>query len=109
MSRSPHFDREQMAQAGLEVVRQSDWEKVSMRSVSASLGVSPMALYRLIAGADGLRALVADAAASDELHPLDSDSLEESLRAWAVRAYYTLVSLPGFASFVLLHWTELPS
>lgn len=108
MSRSARFDLEQVAQAGLEVVRQSGWERVSMRSISASLRVSPMALYRLIADADELRALVADAAVSGDLHPVDSESLEESLRSWSVRSYDTLVALPGLASFVLLHWTELP-
>jgi hypothetical protein len=66
-----------------------------------------MALYRLVSDADELRALVADTAA-DELQPLGAESLEESLRAWAIRAYDALVALPGLASFVLLRWTELP-
>jgi AcrR family transcriptional regulator len=108
MSRASRFDREQVALAGLEVVRRSGWEKVSTRSVSASLGVSPMALYRLVADADELLAAVADAAANG-LRPPCADSLEASLRIWAIRAYDALVGLPGLASFVLLHWTELPS
>jgi AcrR family transcriptional regulator len=107
MSRASRFDREQVALAGLEVVRLSGWEKVSTRSISAALGVSPMALYRLVDDAEELRVLVADAAA-DELQPLRAASLEESLRIWALRAYETLDTLPGLATFVLLHWTELP-
>jgi AcrR family transcriptional regulator len=107
MSRAAQFDRQMVALAGLEVVRRSGWGKVSTRSVSAALGVSPMALYRLVADADELRALVADGVAA-ELQPLGAASIEESLRIWATRAYDALVALPGLASFVLLHWTDLP-
>ena len=107
MARARTFDATTLAAAGLQVVRRSGWSSVTMRSTAEELGVSPMALYRLTPTADHLRQLVANAAAPG-LRPTVGP-LADVLQAWAVDAYRHLRRLPGVASYVVLHWTELPA
>ena len=108
MPRPPTFDAEDLATAGLAVVRRSGWEGVSVRAVAAAAGVSPMATYRLAADADALRRLVADAAAAAVM-PVDAGDLFATLDAWARAAHDHLVRLPGLSTYVLATWTELPT
>lgn len=108
MGRLPAFDLDQVAAAGLRLVRREGWAAVSVRALADELGVTPMALYRVAADADGLRDLVADAAAP----PVDRGSgepLVDVLRAWAVAAYGHLAEYPGLAAYVIVQWTELPA
>lgn len=112
MARGQVFDAAGLAAAGLAVVRREGWAAVTMRSVAAELGVSPMALYRVVPDAEQLRRLVADAAAAG-VGPMTgmtvrSASLPEQLRSWAVAAYAELTGYPGLASYLVLQWTELP-
>jgi len=107
MPRPPTFDADDLAAAGLAVVRRSGWDGVSVRAVAAAAGVSPMATYRLAADADALRRLVADAAA-EAVIPVDAGDLFATLDAWAHAAHDHLVRLPGLSTFVLASWTELP-
>lgn len=104
MARPRTFDADDLVAAGLAVVARGGWNAVSVRSVAAELGVTPMALYRLAPDADRLRRAVADAAARP-LVRAGTDALE----AWAVAAYRHLTGHPGLAAYVLGCWTELPT
>jgi TetR/AcrR family transcriptional regulator, tetracycline repressor protein len=106
MPRNPRYDLEELVNAGLELVHQSGFEAVTLRSIAAAVGISAMALYRVIPNSDALKALIADAAAR-ALQPPDG-SLETILDTWANEAYMTLTEYPGLATFVLNHWTDLP-
>jgi AcrR family transcriptional regulator len=109
MTRRPQFDAASLCEAGLAVVRREGWPAVSVRSVADELGVSPMALYRLVADAGELRRRIADAAAVTGPQPRHDLPLPDALRTWAVGAHRHLVRHRGLASFVLVHWTELPA
>jgi AcrR family transcriptional regulator len=104
MARPRTFDADDLVAAGLAVVARGGWDAVSVRSVAAELGVTPMALYRLAPDADRLRRAVADAAARPVV-PADDETLE----GWAVAAYRHLTRHPGLAAYVLGCWTELPT
>lgn len=108
MGRRPAFDLSQLATAGLSVVEREGWPSMSFRSVSGELGVSPMALYRLVADAERLRRLVADAASAPIQPDAGNESLLGALHAWAIDAGEHLARYPGLASYVIREWTELP-
>jgi AcrR family transcriptional regulator len=108
MGRPTVFDVEQLGEAGLSVVSRAGWSAVSVRSVADELGVSPMALYRLVPDAGSLRRLIADAAAGAIRPELGAGSLCALLHSWARDAYEHLKHYPGLASFVIVEWTELP-
>jgi hypothetical protein len=42
------LSHEQVVASGLEVVAEMGWSGLSLRSVAAKLGVTPMALYRYV-------------------------------------------------------------
>ena len=108
MGRPTVFDIEQLGEAGLSVVSRAGWSAVSVRSVADELGVSPMALYRLVPDASHLRRLIADAAAGSIQPEPGATSFSALLRIWAGDAYDHLKHYPGLASFVIAEWTELP-
>lgn len=109
MGRARTFETDDVAAAGLAVVRRDGWAAVSVRSVAAELGVSPMALYREVADADDLRRLIADAAGrTGPVVPAGGDLLE-ALGTWGRALYRHLGQFPGLAGELLVQWTELPS
>lgn len=108
MARPARFDRSEVADAGLAVVADAGWPAVSMRSVATRLGVTPMSLYRVVADADALRDLVADAAAAPIRPSSGPGGLEAMLHAWAIDAHRHLAGLRGLATYVAARWTELP-
>jgi AcrR family transcriptional regulator len=108
MGRRTVFDLDRLGKAGLSVVSSAGWSAVSVRSVAEELDVSPMALYRLVPDASGLRRLIADSAAGAIRPKPDGKSLFVLLRSWARDAYGHLKQYPGLASFVIVEWTELP-
>jgi AcrR family transcriptional regulator len=81
MARPRTFDADDLVTAGLAVVARGGWDAISVRSVAAELGVTPMALYRLAPDADRLRRAVADAAA----RPLVPAGVEALLARAAAR------------------------
>lgn len=107
MARPAQFGLEDLIGAGLELVSERGFDSVSVRSVASAVGISPMALYRLIADADHLRRLLADAPAS-RLYPAGSGPLDTTMRVWAHQAYAALSAYSGMAVYVLSHWTDLP-
>jgi AcrR family transcriptional regulator len=108
MPRPATFELSDLSEAGLAVVRREGWGAVTTRSVADELGVTPMALYRVIADADELRHRIADAAASAIQPEPGATSLDESLRTWAIDAHRHRGGLPGLAAYVIPIWTELP-
>lgn len=106
MGRHPKFGIEALLQAGLRVVRRGGWEALSVASVATELDVTPMALYRLVPDATGLRRLVANAVGQG-LSPSEEGSLVVSLSTWAFRANDELDALPGLAGYVIREWSEL--
>lgn len=106
MARAARYDLDDLVEAGLGVVRRSGFTSISVRSVAAAIGVSPMALYRLISDAEELKAVIAEAAARN-LRPDGTHLSQDVLRQWAERAYATLSEHPGLAAYVLAHWTDL--
>jgi AcrR family transcriptional regulator len=106
MARNPRYDRDDLVRAGLELVSRSGFDAVTMRSIASALGISPMALYRVVPDAETLKDVVADSAA-EQLQPSDG-SLGEVLESWATAAYASLSEYPGLAGYVLHRWTDLP-
>lgn len=109
MGRRALFDRDTLAAAGLAVVERDGWNAISVRSVADEMGVTSMALYRVVADARHLRQVIADAAAPAVQPHAKSEPLVESLQTWGTEAYQQLGRFPGLASFVIREWTELPS
>lgn len=109
MGRLPEFDRDTLAAAGLAVVKRDGWSAISVRSVADELGVTSMALYRVVDDARHLRRVIADAAAPAVQPHAKSEPLVESLQSWGAEAYQQLGRFPGLASFVIREWTELPA
>jgi AcrR family transcriptional regulator len=109
MARKAQFDRVALARAGLRVTRQDGWSAVTLQSVATELSVTPMALYRLVDDAAGLKRIVADRAALSIQATMTERGLIQDLHAWALGAYGHLTKLPGLTSYVLHEWTELPN
>ncbi len=109
MGRRPEFDRDTVAAAGLAVVERDGWNAISVRSVADEMGLTSMALYRVVADARHLRRVIADPAAPVVQPHAKSEPLVESLQTWGTEAYHQLGRFPGLASFVILEWTELPA
>ena len=105
--RHPSFDSADVATAGLAIIRRRGWDGISLKSVAAELSVSPMALYRVVADAEQLRVVIADAAA-EGLEPPEGYDLDETFRHWAGEAYARLKELPGIAGFLCGWWSVLP-
>ena len=92
--------------AGTERVRADGWERLSLRSVAAAVGVTPMALYRHIADADQLRMVVLDSIVAASAPVPDGGRLERDLHEWASTFRSHLSEFDGVAGWLLAHWTE---
>lgn len=82
---------------------------MSLSSVASEIGVTSMALYRVVADAEELRRLIANAAGVALQPPASGEPLLHCLHAWAIDAHEQLARYPGLASYVLREWTELPA
>jgi AcrR family transcriptional regulator len=109
MGRRPTFTEGDVAQAGLRVVRRQGWASVSLASVATDLGVTPMALYRVVSDADELRRLIANTPGLRLQPHFQATALVDALHTWAVDAHHELARLPGLTTYVLHEWTELPA
>jgi AcrR family transcriptional regulator len=108
MARTSTFDLDDVGRAGLAVVARDGWAGLTTRSVAAELGVTPMAIYRVVPDAAALRAEVADAAAGSIQPDRHAPELVPELHRWAVGAHRHLADLPGLSAHVIGTWTELP-
>jgi AcrR family transcriptional regulator len=108
MGRPQTFDQHALAARGLELVGDEGWPAVSVRSVADRLGVSSMAIYRVVPDAQALRHVIADAAAEPIQPDLEHHDVFIALEDWAGVAYRHLEQYRGLSAFVIGTWTELP-
>jgi AcrR family transcriptional regulator len=98
--------RSMIVSAGCELARRRGVQTVSVRSVASAVGVTPMAMYRHVAGAGDLQdAVLAQLCAS---LPAPPESIED-LRRWAPDFRAWLLGAPGLTRLVLIRWFELPA
>ncbi len=86
MTKQPDFDLDpdEIVTAAVEIFEESGLDAVSMRSVSARLGVSPVPLYSRIGNKDALLDAVADRMLADLAPPLRADEpWDEYAMRWA--------------------------
>ncbi|HVA43046.1 MAG TPA: TetR/AcrR family transcriptional regulator C-terminal domain-containing protein [Acidimicrobiales bacterium] len=107
MPRQATFGAEELAEAGLAVIAREGWSGLTMRATATQLGVSAMALYRVVSDSDALEAMVADHVGRGL--PVPDGPLTAALDTWARTTHDRLQSLPGAAAFLLASWTEIPS
>jgi TetR/AcrR family tetracycline transcriptional repressor len=84
--RSPEFDldAEEIVTAAVEIFEESGLDAVSMRSVSARLGVSPVPLYSRVGNKDALLDAIAERLLADLAPPAnDGEPWDEYARRWA--------------------------
>ncbi len=104
--RNVAIERADLVQAGTERVRARGWEQLSLRSVAATVGVTPMALYRHVADANELREAVLDSIMASAPLVSDSGELDRHLYEWAHAMRRHLSQFDGVAGWLLVHWTE---
>lgn len=97
----------EVARAGARVVRRDGVDGVTMRSVAAVVGVTPMALYRCFDSGDALRRAAVSAALERIPNPPTEGSAAARLSAWAHAARPRLRITPGLAGVCLTDWPEL--
>ena len=95
--------------AGVDVVAESGWAALSLRSVAEALGVTPMALYRHIVDSDKLRAGVLNRVVESLAQVSVTDDLEACLADWARRFHRDLDRYPGVAAHLLTAWFDCPA
>jgi AcrR family transcriptional regulator len=95
--------------AGVALVQREGLAAVSLRAVAASLGVTPMALYRHVADSESLIAAVIERIVSDLPSVVLPVASLNALRPWATEMRTALSRYPGVANHLLTHWFELPA
>lgn len=108
MGRPASFTAQSVTAAGLVVASRSGWAAVTIRSVAAEVGVSPMALYRVVSDADDLQSRVADLVGR-QVTVTSEAPLWAAFREWAIRAHRRLREVSGLTGYVIGAWTELPA
>ena len=98
---------ESVIDAGLALVSAEGLPALGIRALSARLGVTPMALYRHVGGAEQLEREVIRAIIQSM--PLISSALDwpVACREWAPSARAVLAQYPGVAQYLLRHCFEL--
>ncbi len=104
--RSGSLTRDEIVAAALRLIQQHGLSRLTMRAVSAELGVTPMAIYYYIDDKDDLVRLVVD-----EIEMLrtpllaEEDGWEESLRRHLISIWESLARHPGLSAYLI----ELPT
>jgi AcrR family transcriptional regulator len=89
------LDADQIVDAALVILRERGLEAVSMRSVSAALGVSPVPLYKRIGNKDALLAAMASRLLGDVApKPRAREPWQRYALRWATAIRAALVSTP---------------
>jgi AcrR family transcriptional regulator len=93
--------------AGLALVSAEGFSALGIRALSGRLGVTPMALYRHVGGAEQLEQEVIRAIIQSM--PLISSALDwpVACREWAPSARAVLARYPGAAQYIVRHCFEL--
>jgi len=103
-----NLDRDRIVDAGREVVRQGGWAALSIRSVSARMSVTPMALYRHVTDSDALRSSVLEAIVHDLAEVVETGDVHADLTDWTRRFHADLDRYPGVAAHLLTAWFDCP-
>ena len=93
--------------AATAMARRDGLDAVTVRAVAGALDVTPMALYRHVGSAAGLRLATLDAILLQVRTPVEGSSAVEQLRAFATTARAVLRRYPGVAEAVLTSWPQL--
>jgi AcrR family transcriptional regulator len=101
--------RQLVVLGGVDVVRASGWEGLSLRSVAVRLGVTPMALYRYVADGQTLQREVLTTIVAEFVVVEEGHDPWNVLADWARTAHEKLVMFPGAAGQLLIVWFEMPS
>ena len=99
-------DPARIARAGAEVARRHGVDGITMRSVAAEFGVTPMALYRWYDTADALRQAAVGAALGRILSPPPDGTPTDRLRGWALGARPQFARVQGLSEACLRWWPE---
>jgi TetR/AcrR family tetracycline transcriptional repressor len=89
-------------------VARRSFDELSLRSVAHELEVTPMALYRHVADAGALVALVTDDLAHDIPLAVPTGAAVTDLATWARSARAALSGYPGLAAHLLTTWFAVP-
>lgn len=102
------LDKDAVVTAGVELLQEEGWDRLSIRAVAGRLGVTPMALYRHVPNSNTLLGAVLARVAAPLAEVTDSGNLASDFEAWAHRAHDRLVGYPGAAGHILVTWFEVP-
>jgi len=100
MARLPSQDRsrarvERILAAAVELLAQTDVEKITVRTLAARSGVSVGTIYQFFEDVDGVRAAVAERARADLQSVLEAQCTEEVARASPGRFFSKLIDVIG--------------
>ncbi|MGZ6909259.1 MAG: TetR/AcrR family transcriptional regulator [Acidimicrobiia bacterium] len=107
MSRARTISPVAIARAGAWVARRAGFDAVTVRAVATRLGVTPMALYRHVGSAAGLRSATLEFVLLEVPPPPVDGSVASRLRDFALGARPVLTRYPGVADAVLVEWVHL--
>lgn len=98
----PTLNRDGIIAAALDITRSQGLDAVTMRAVAASVGVTPMALYRHVADREELVRLTADRVGSLVRPHSDAEAgWEDQVRAWALAQRTVLREHRGLAAWLM--------
>lgn len=96
-----------VVRTGAQLVAESSWEDLSLRSVAGQLSVTPMALYRHVPDSAALTSGVLDEIVSGIPEASDTGDLGNDLGLWARSALDHLRRYPGVAGHLLATWFQI--
>jgi len=97
------LSKEQIVQAALRLARKVGVDDISMRSLSAELRVSPMAIYYHVPNKGALLDLLVDAVLSEVPTPTpDPARWQDQLKEGSLAAFQLLAAYPGLSGVMLM-------
>lgn len=97
MARNAGLDVPGIVKAALAIADRDGLSKLTMRRLSAELGVTPMAIYHHVNGKDELLDLVIDESIGQVYLDEGSDTPEAAMLDWFVRLHELLTDHPSLA------------
>ena len=107
MPRARKISPVSVVRAAARLVRRDGLDAVSVRAVAASLDVTPMALYRHVGSAAGLRTATLEFILLEVKAPPPEGRVTDRLRVFAHEARAVFGRYPGVAEAVLTEWPRL--
>lgn len=100
MARVAGLDQARIVAASLKLADSEGLDSLTMRRLSAELGVTPMAIYHHVAGKEQLLDLVVDESLATLGQPDNDAPAPDALVAWFFALYELLVAHPALAQAV---------